>query len=141
MVGGVALTAFVAACSIPFGGGGASSSSASSTLTSTNTATVTVSSCPPDAPPTKPKGELPPGNVALTLRTQPPVSAGTEATVRFEGDADRSTVRIDATQLADFALSRGVYLMRITVPGYRAENARVRLTAGCSAVMTVTLTK
>lgn len=102
---------------------------------------VTVSSCPPGVP-AKTATELPPpGNLTLTITTDPPVAEGTELTLRLDGETTRSSIRIDATKPTGYTLTEGVYVIRAGLRGYTGVEGRVVLTAGCEATMTMQLRK
>ena len=102
---------------------------------------VTVSACPPGIAPATPTEAPPLATLTVTLRTEPAVAAGTEATLRLEGETTRNSLRVDATLPQPFTLSKGVYVVRVSLPGYVGVEGRANLTAGCEATMTMTLKK
>ena len=100
--------------------------------------TVTISECPAGVA-TPAKEVAPLANLTVRITATPPVGRDTEATVRVEGETTRNTVRVDATAPAPFALSKGVYVVRVSLAGYGGAERRVTLTAGCEATMAVEL--
>ncbi len=104
-------------------------------------ARVNVSTCPPGVPAKSPTEAPPPGNLTLTITTEPQVAEGTELTLRLDGETTRSSIRIDATKPTGYSLAEGVYVVRAGLPGYTGVEGRVVLTAGCEATMTMQLKK
>ena len=102
---------------------------------------VTMSACPPAAPLANPNDVPPLASLTITLRTEPPVAPGTEANLRLENEITKSSSRVDATLPQPFSLTKGVYLVRVTLPGYVGVEGRAPLTAGCEANMTLVLKK
>ncbi len=100
---------------------------------------VIVTSCPPGLVPTKPTDAPSPASLTVTVRTEPQVAVGTEANLRLEGPNTRSTIRVDVTQPSNFDLEKGVYIVRVALPGYVTVEGRAPLTAGCVATMTLIL--
>lgn len=101
---------------------------------------VTVTTCPPGVVPAKPTDPPPSASLTVVVTTEPAVAAGTEVNLRLDGNT-RSTVRVDVTQPSQFSLERGVYLVRVSLPGYVTVEGRAPLTAGCEAKMTLLLKK
>jgi len=99
---------------------------------------VTISACPAGVA-TAPKDDAPLANLTVSIATVPQVGRDTEATLRLEGETTRNTVRIDATTPSQFALAKGVYVVRVSLSGYSGAEGRVTLTAGCEATMTMEL--
>jgi hypothetical protein len=100
---------------------------------------VTVSVCPPGVAPATPKDEPPPATLTVNMVTEPAVAAGTELNLRLDGETTRSSIRVDATQPSLFTLAKGVYVVRVSLPGYTGVEGRATLTAGCTATMTLVL--
>lgn len=100
---------------------------------------VTVSTCPPGVVPANPNDPLPPAKLTLTMVTEPAVAPGTEINLRLDGETTRSTVRVDPTLPSVFNLTKGVYVVRVSLPGYTGVEGRAALTAGCEATMRLVL--
>lgn len=100
---------------------------------------VTVSTCPPGVVPANPNDPLPPATLTLTIVTEPAVAPGTEINLRLDGETTRSTVRVDPTLPSAFNLTKGVYVVRVSLPGYTGVEGRASLTAGCEATMRLVL--
>ena len=102
-------------------------------------ARVTVSTCPPGIAPASITDAPPLATLTVTLRSEPPVAVGTEASLRLDGETTRNSLRVDATLPQPFTLSKGVYVVRVSLPGYVGVEGRASLTAGCEATMTMDL--
>lgn len=100
---------------------------------------VTVSPCPPGVEPASPNDSLPPGTLRVELTFEPAMPSGSEIALRLDGETTRSTIRVDPAQPIGFSLPKGVYLVRVSPAGYTGMEARVPLTAGCSATVTMRL--
>ena len=100
---------------------------------------VTTSVCPPGVAPASSAEGPPLATLTVTLRTEPPVAAGTEANLRLDGETTRNSLRVDASLPQPFTLAKGVYVVRVSLPGYVGVNGRATLTAGCEATMTMEL--
>ncbi len=100
---------------------------------------VTVSTCPPGIAPANPNDQPPLATLTLNIVTEPAVAAGTEITLRLDGETTRSTVRVDPSMPSVFNLTRGVYVVRVSLPDYTRVEGRAVLTAGCEATMRLVL--
>lgn len=67
-------------------------------------------------------------------------SAG-EAVVRVEGEAYKSTVRVDVATGTVLELREGEYQLRIAASGYRGGDRRVRVTCGGDEPVVVALSR
>lgn len=100
---------------------------------------VTVSACPPGVEAASSTDTLPSASLRVELTFDPAMAAGTEIPLRLDGETTRSTIRVDATQPIGFTLAKGVYVVRVQPQGYTGLEARVPLTAGCTATVTMLL--
>lgn len=94
----------------------------------TSTATV----CTPATPPSSRMGRA-------TLAF-PGALAG-EAVVRVEGEAYKSTVRVDAGTGTVLELPEGTYQLRVSLSGYRSISRTVRVQCGKDEPVTMILTR
>jgi len=82
------------------------------------------------------------GSIAsLAISVSPTPSASTPVAIYVEGESSKSITRDSTAQLHRYELPRGLYDVRVTMPGFNTASARVTLTAGCNAVLTATLRK
>ena len=65
----------------------------------------------------------------------------TLVTIYVEGETTKSITRDSTEQIHRYELPRGLYDVRVTMPGFNTATARVTLTAGCNAELTATLRK
>ena len=79
--------------------------------------------------------------VVVAIRAEPAAGENAEATVRVQGEAERSDVLVNPAVPLTLRLPRGVYDVRVTLPGYLAAGGRMTLTDGCATEMTVGLQK
>lgn len=100
---------------------------------------VTVSTCPPGVAPASDSDSLLPATLRVELTFEPAMAPGSEVALRLDGETTRSTIRIDPSQPTGFTVPKGVYLVRVSPAGYTGTEARVPLTAGCSATVTMLL--
>ncbi|MBL0170676.1 MAG: hypothetical protein IPP90_08075 [Gemmatimonadaceae bacterium] len=100
---------------------------------------VTVSTCPPGIVPATITDAPPLALLTVTLRTVPPIAAGIDASLRLDGETTRNSLRVDPTLPQPFSLAKGVYVVRVSLPGYVGVEGRANLTAGCEATMTMEL--
>ncbi len=102
---------------------------------------VNMSACPPGVPAATVNDAPPLATLTVVLRTEPAVVAGTEASLRLDGETTRNSLRVDAALPQPFTLAKGVYVVRVSLPGYVGVEGRASLTAGCEATMTMVLRK
>jgi hypothetical protein len=102
---------------------------------------VTISACPPGIVPANTTDVPPFALLTVTMRTDPPVASGTEANLRLDGETNRNSFRVDPTVPQPYSLAKGVYIVRVSLPGYVSVEGRANLTAGCEATMTMDLKK
>lgn len=100
---------------------------------------ITITECPPGVEPASANDTVPLASLRVHLTFEPAITAGTEIPVRLDGETTRSTIRVDATQPIGFSLAKGVYVLRVQPNGYTGLEARVPLTAGCNATVTMLL--
>lgn len=100
---------------------------------------VTVSPCPPDVVAASATDTLPSATLRVELAFEPAMEAESEVALRLDGETTRNTIRVDPTQPIGFSLAKGVYVLRVNPSGYTGVEARVILTAGCKATVTMLL--
>ena len=64
-----------------------------------------------------------------------------EAVVRVEGEAYKSTVRVDAGTGTVLELPEGTYQLRVSLSGYRSISRTVRVQCGKDEQVTLILTR
>lgn len=92
--------------------------------------------CPPRTGQPKSSADA---SLTVTFRAEPPIAAGTLVTVRLFEETNQSTHQVDGSQPAAFSLRQGVYLLRVSLKGYKTVEGLANLTAGCEATMTLDL--
>jgi hypothetical protein len=100
-----------------------------------------VSTCPPGLPAASPTVDPPLASLTVTLQIEPAVAAGTEATLRIDGETTRSGLAVDVSKATQLSVAKGVYTVRASLPGYTTVEGLARLTAGCNATMSLILKK
>lgn len=79
--------------------------------------------------------------VVVAIRAEPAPGENAEATVRVQGETERSDVLVNPSVPLTLRLPRGIYDVRVTLPGYVGAGGRMTLTGGCATEMTVGLQK
>ncbi len=76
---------------------------------------------------------------SLSVGVTPTPSPGAPVTIYVEGETTKSITRDSTDQLHRYELPRGLYDVRVSIPGFNTATSRVTLTAGCHAELTATL--
>ena len=76
---------------------------------------------------------------SLSIKVTPAPTPTSPVAIYVEGEANKSLTRDSTDQIHRYELPRGVYAVRITMPGFNTATARVTLAAGCNADLTATL--
>ncbi len=100
-----------------------------------NASTVAVTSCADQGAGSR-------GAIAsLSIGVTPAPAPATLVSIYVEGETTKSITRDSTDQIHRYELPRGLYDVRVTMPGFNAVAARVTLTAGCNAELTATMRK
>lgn len=75
----------------------------------------------------------------LSVTFRPAPVAGAIAKIQIEGETTKSITRDSTEQIHRFELQRGLYDVRISMPGFLTATARITLTADCAAELSATL--
>jgi len=75
----------------------------------------------------------------LSIKFRPAPAAGASVKIQVEGETTKSITRDSTDQLHRFELARGLYDVRISMPGFSTATSRITLTAGCTAELSATL--
>lgn len=75
----------------------------------------------------------------LAVTFSPAPVAGAIAKIQIEGETTKSITRDSTEQIHHFELQRGLYDVRISMPGFITAVARLTLTANCAAELSATL--
>lgn len=75
----------------------------------------------------------------LSITFSPAPVAGAIAKIQIEGETTKSITRDSIEQIHRFELERGLYDVRISMPGFITAAARITLTADCAAQLSATL--
>ncbi len=75
----------------------------------------------------------------LSITFRPAPAAGASVKIQVEGETTKSITRDSTDQIHRFELARGLYDIRISMPGFRSAESQIMLAAGCAAELSATL--